>query len=90
MHENSDLDPVFESDRDAGSTAPESGAQSSNVVGRPLDHGEHSVGFHEATETPGLDREAFSSAEALKEGGSYDGLGLPVADDSSGIGERPE
>jgi hypothetical protein len=91
VHQNSDLDPIFESDRNSGSTLPETGEQSSNIVGRPTDAAEHAVGFHEHSETVAQEREAFSGEEALLEGGSFDGLGLPVADDrDSVLAERPE
>jgi hypothetical protein len=79
-----DLDPVFASDRDGGSTPPESGEQSGSVVGRPLAAHEHAIGFHEHTETLDLEREAISKSEALFEGGSFDGLGVPFAE----IGEQ--
>jgi hypothetical protein len=83
MEQNSDLDAVFESDRNAGSTPPETDEQSSNLVGRPRDSGDQAIGFHERAESAALEREAFSGEEALLEGGSFDGLGLPVADDSA-------
>jgi hypothetical protein len=91
MHQDSDLDPVFQSDRNGGSTLPETGEESSNIVGRPTDAPEHGIGFHERSETAAQEREAFSGDEALLEGGSFDGLGLPVADDAeASSAERPE
>ncbi len=89
MHQNSDLDAVFESDRNGGAALPETGEQSSNIVGRPADAADHAVGFHEHSETVAQEREAFSGEEALVEGGSFDGLGVPVADDTDSA-ERPE
>jgi hypothetical protein len=70
-----DLDPVFDTDRDGGSTPPESGEQSGNVVGRPIAAHEHAIGFHDRAETSDVEREAMSEGEALREGGSFDGLG---------------
>lgn len=83
MEQREELDPVFAADRERGSTPPESVEASSNVVGRPLDEGEHAIGFHERSETPDVERESFSETEALHEGGSFDGLGSPVADDGA-------
>jgi hypothetical protein len=79
METNDDLDPVFASDRNRGSTAPETAEQSSNIVGRPPG----GAGFHEAAQTDAQEREPFTESEALKEGASFHGLGVPVADDSS-------
>jgi hypothetical protein len=76
------LDSIYEADRGPGSTPPETGVESSNVVGRPEAAGEHAVGFHEEAESAAVEREAFSGEEAVREGGSFDGLGLPAADDS--------
>ncbi len=81
MRESDRLDPAFQSDRITGSTPPESGAESSNVVGRPATETPRTA-FHEPAETKAEEREAFSDKEALKEGGSFDGLGLPAADDT--------
>jgi hypothetical protein len=78
--ETNGLDPVYESDRNGGGTAPETDEESSNIVGRPAGAEDHSVGFHESTETAELERESFNSEEALKEGGSFDGLGIPAAE----------
>jgi hypothetical protein len=91
MRQNDDLDPVFESDRNDGSTLPETDEQSSNIVGRPVDAADHAIGFHEHAETVAQEREAFSDEEALLEGGSFDGLGVPVADDTDRASEaRPD
>ena len=81
MRKDNDLDPVFESDRNGGSTPPENGEESSGIVGRPADVADHTVGFHERSETPALERERFDNEEALDDGGSFDGLGVPVAED---------
>jgi hypothetical protein len=78
-HSDDALDPVFSADRGEGSTAPETGAESSNVVGRPTGD-DHAVGFHAETQTPDVEQEAYNGEEAVREGGSFDGLGLPVAD----------
>jgi hypothetical protein len=86
--ERSALDPVFSPDRDGGSTQPESGEESSNLVGRPAGDDDHAVGFHEETESPAVEREPFSGEEAVREGGSFDGLGLPAADDSGAASQR--
>lgn len=69
-------DPIVNSDRETGTTPPESGPQSSNVVGRPAVERPRTA-FHEPNETEGQEREAFNEAEALAEGGSFDGLALP-------------
>jgi hypothetical protein len=81
MNERPELDSVFAADRNRGVTPPESGEQSADVVGRPVDANEHDASFHEGTESAALEREGFSGEEALAEGGSFDGLGVPVADD---------
>jgi hypothetical protein len=85
---NDALDPVFSADRDGGSTAPESGRESSYVVGRPNGPDDRAAGFEEPAQTPDVEREAFSAEEAVRERGSFDGLGLPVADDSAGASRR--
>lgn len=91
MDKNDRLDRAFASDRNAGSTPPESGEQSSNVVGRPSDAADHAVGFHEQSESAAEERAAFTGEEALRDGGSFDGLGLPVADDTdTPPGQRAE
>jgi hypothetical protein len=81
MHETNEPDPVYDSDRNGGVTPPETGAESSDVVGRPAGSDERAAGFRESTETLDRDRSAFSGEEALKDGGSFDGLGIPAADD---------
>jgi hypothetical protein len=85
MQSPQNLDPVFAADRERGSAPPASGEASGNVVGRPRDEGEHAIGFHERSETPDLERAAFSETDALAQGGSFDGLGLPVADDAANV-----
>jgi hypothetical protein len=81
MHDTNEPDPVYRSDRNGGVTAPETGQESSNIAGRPAASDDRAVGFHETTETLERDREAFSGEQALNEGGSFDGLGIPAADD---------
>jgi hypothetical protein len=87
-HKNDALDPVYSADRNGGSTEPETNEESSNIVGRPDGPDDDTVGFHEGTETPAVERESFSGEEAVRDGGSFDGLGLPVADDSEGRAGR--
>ncbi|MGD0472062.1 MAG: hypothetical protein ABSB70_02475 [Candidatus Velthaea sp.] len=84
--ENDALDRVFAADRNTGSTPPETQAESSNVVGRP-GGADEAAGFREPTETPAVEREAFSGEEAIREGASFDGLGLPVAE-GAGTSDR--
>jgi len=69
-------DPVVNSDRSKGTTPPESGPESSAVVGRPAIE-RPLTAFHEPTESVAEEREPFNEAEALKEGGSFDGVGPP-------------
>jgi len=71
-------DPVVSSDRLTGTTAPESGAESSNVAGRPATEKPRTA-FHEPNESPQSEAEPLSEAEALAEGGSFDGL-APLQD----------
>jgi len=75
-------DPVVNSDRETGTTPPESGAESNDVVGRPAVERPRTA-FHEPTETEGEEREPFNEREALAEGGSFDGL-LPEETTLSG------
>ncbi|MBD5656073.1 MAG: hypothetical protein IAI50_12985 [Candidatus Eremiobacteraeota bacterium] len=79
MNDRERLDPVYESDRVTGSTKPESGTESSNVVGRPADKPGDEA-FHETTETDTKERTDFDASEALESGGSFDGLGVPVVE----------
>lgn len=67
------LDPVFDSDRGKGSTAPESGPESNNVTGRPPTERPRTA-FHQSAETDAEERGPLSKDEALKEGGSFDGV----------------
>jgi len=69
-------DPVVNSDRGTGTTAPETGPESTSVVGRPAVE-RPATAFHEAAETEGLEREPFNEREALEEGGSFDGVAPP-------------
>jgi hypothetical protein len=71
-------DPVVEADRGAGTTRPEQGPESSDVVGRPAVERPRTA-FHEPAETPDEEREPLSPAEALEEGGSFDGV-APLQD----------
>jgi len=69
-------DPVVNSDRGTGTTPPETGPESTNVVGRPAVERPRTA-FHEPAETEGREREPFNEREALKEGGSFDGVAPP-------------
>jgi hypothetical protein len=75
-------DPVVDSDREEGTTPPESGPESTSVVGRPAVERPRTA-FHEPHETEGLEREPFNEREALEEGGSFDGLD-PLRDPPGG------
>jgi hypothetical protein len=70
-------DPVLDADRDR-KAPPESGPQSENVVGRPAVERPRTA-FHEPAETADEEREPVTPAEALKEGGSFDGV-APLQD----------
>ena len=70
-------DPVLDADR-AGTTPPEQGAESTSVVGRPATERPRTA-FHENAETADEEREPLSPAEAVEEGGSYDGV-APLQD----------
>ncbi len=72
------LDPAYDADRGPGKAPPESGAESANVVGRPPVERPRTA-FHEAAETPDLEREPLNEREALDEGGSFDGIAPPGA-----------
>lgn len=82
MEKNDRLDPAYTGDRETGSVAPESAAESGNVVGRPT--ADDQAGFHEPRGSDSDERRAFAPPEAASEGGSFDGLGVPVADDTTG------
>lgn len=71
-------DPDVSSDRMTGTTGPETGAQSSNVVGRPATEKPPSA-FHEPAETPNTEAEPLDEAEAVADGGSFDGV-APLQD----------
>lgn len=71
-------DPIVSSDRLTGSTPPETGAESANVVGRPATE-EPRTAFHESTETADTEAEPLNEGEALTEGGSFDGV-APLQD----------
>jgi hypothetical protein len=58
-------------------TPPERGEEGENVVGRPAVE-RPVTAFHESTETVDEEREPFDEEEALREGGSFDGLGPDV------------
>ena len=67
------LDPVFEADRGKGSTPPEQASESNAVTGRPPT--EHPrTAFHQPAETDAEEREPVTREEALKDGGSFDGV----------------
>jgi len=67
------LDPVFDADRGRGSTPPENGPESGDVVGRPAVE-RPPTAFHEPHETASVEREPFNEDEACAEGGSFDGV----------------
>jgi len=69
-------DPVVNSDRGTGTTAPESGPESNAVVGRPATEKPRTA-FHEPAETKGQERKPFNETEALEEGGSFDAVAPP-------------
>jgi hypothetical protein len=57
-------------------TPPEQGPESANVAGRPAVERPRTA-FHVATETPEEERAPLSEADALEEGGSFDGVAPP-------------
>jgi len=65
-------------DRGTGTTSPESGAESNDVVGRPAVERPRTA-FHEPAETKGEEREPFNEREALTKGGSFDAV-APLED----------
>jgi hypothetical protein len=69
-------DPVVNSDLGTGTTPPETGPQSANVVGRPAVERPRTA-FHEPAETEGRERKPFNEREALEEGGSFDAIAPP-------------
>ena len=71
-------DPALNADRGTGTTPPEQGAQSGNVVGRP-DVERPKTAFHEPAETRKEEQQPLSPAQAEKEGGSFDGV-APLQD----------
>jgi hypothetical protein len=71
-------DPVVDSDRLAGTTPPESGAEGGNVVGRPAVE-RPLTAFHQPRETPESEAEPFTEREALERGGSFYGI-APLQD----------
>ena len=71
-------DPLLDADRLTGSTSPETGSESGNVVGRPATE-KPETAFHESTETSGTEAEPLDQTEALAEGGSFDGV-APLQD----------
>jgi hypothetical protein len=78
MEHDERLDSVFDADRGTGSTPPESGAESSDVVGRPaVEHPR--TAFHEPAETADEERTGLDDASALDEGGSFDAIVPPGA-----------
>jgi hypothetical protein len=71
-------DPVVNADRDRGTTPPEQGPESNDVVGRPAVERPRTA-FHEPAETPDLERKPLNEREALEEGGEFDGI-APLQD----------
>lgn len=70
------LDTTYDSERGRGSTAPEQGAESSSVVGRPATE-RPVTAFHDSHETVDQERQHVDEATALEQGGSFDGLAPP-------------
>ena len=71
-------DPVLNADQGTGTTPPEQGAASANVVGRPAVERPRTA-FHEPAETVAEEQQPLSKDEALAEGGSFDGV-APLQD----------
>ena len=69
-------DPVVNADRGTGTTSPESGPESTSVVGRPAVERPRTA-FHEPAESDADEREPFNEREALEKGGSFDGVAPP-------------
>jgi hypothetical protein len=69
-------DPYLDADRGTGTTPPESGPESTSVVGRPAVE-RPKTAFHEPDETPDEEREALNEREALEKGGSFDAIAPP-------------
>ena len=78
-------DSIVSSDRGTGTTPPETGAESNDVVGRPAVERPRTA-FHEPAETEGLEREPINEREALEEGGSFDAV-APLEDIAEDIAE---
>ena len=75
-HTDRGPDPVVNSDRGTGTTPPETGPESTSVVGRPAVERPRTA-FHEPAETEGQEREPFNEREALEKGGSFDAIVPP-------------
>ena len=75
-------DPVLNADRGTGTTAPETGPESTSVVGRPAVERPQTA-FHEPAETEAVERRPFNEDEALRKGGSFDAV-APTGDPSGG------
>jgi hypothetical protein len=71
-------DPVVNADRGTGTTRPEQGPESGDVVGRPAVE-RPLTAFHEPAETPDRERKPLNEREALEEGGDFDGI-APLQD----------
>ena len=71
-------DPLADSDRGTGTTPPETGPESTSVVGRPATERPRTA-FHEPAETAADERTPLSEGEALAEGGSFDAVAPPGA-----------
>jgi hypothetical protein len=69
-------DPIVNSDLGKGTTSPETGPESTAVVGRPAVERPRTA-FHEPHETEGHEREPFNEREALEKGGSFDAVAPP-------------
>jgi len=77
-------DSTVNSDRGTGSTPPETGSESTSVVGRPAVE-KPKTAFHEPAETAAEERKQLTEDEALEEGGSFDGM-PPAVDPGTGSG----
>jgi hypothetical protein len=69
-------DPVVDSDRGTGTTPPESGPESADVVGRPAVE-RPLTAFHQPAETPELEQRPLTKREAEERGGSFDAIVPP-------------
>jgi hypothetical protein len=69
-------DPLANSDRGTGTTPPETGPESTSVVGRPATE-QPRTAFHEPAEKADHERQPLNEDEALAKGGSFDAVAPP-------------